>query len=103
MEDEFEKEFPSLKGMVIQDTHGLNDSIACEDLKDCCIDKKKVLEVIDNIKPKKYRENNRCFTPKELEVYTNGSHKFTPSMAIFILTEVERYIERIKKELKLED
>jgi len=48
---EFEKEFPSLKGMVIQDTHGLNDSVTCEDLKDCCLDKKKVEKVIDDVWP----------------------------------------------------
>ena len=66
------------------------------------IDKAKVKEVIVNIKPKKYMENNRCFTPEELKVYTEGSHKFTPSMAIFVLSEIERYIERIEKELVLE-
>ncbi len=107
MTKEFDELFPSLKGKVFQHTcpSTLNSVIFIkkDDVQKHCLDKNRVREVISNIKPKKWKENNRCFTNKELEVYTKSSHQFDESMAIFVLSEIERYIERIERELNLEN
>ena len=98
--DTFNEDFPSFKGRVIL-KFGEEEFVCKSHVEQFCLDKQKVEKIIDKIKPKKYRENDRCFRPKELEIYTEGSHKFAPSMAIFVLSEIERYIERIQRELGL--
>ena len=119
---DFCKEFPSLKGKVVEykdisfrfidsmvepKSTGESDKLFHSKwvwekrIQEHCLDKSRVRDIISNIKPKKWKENNRCFTDKELEVYTKSSHQFGESMAIFVLSEIERYIERIERELNL--
>jgi len=85
----FEEEFPSLKDWITYDGDSNEQAVVTFDIERFCLDKQRVKEIINN------KQINLSSTLR------SGIHSYAEIRDNFVIPELNRFKEELKKELGL--